>query len=64
MYRDHPKLFVFLCVVIAFNTLRYGMYLWQGDGSVYNWIMLAVNMAAIGFAFSSWKGRSEKESSV
>lgn len=41
------KLFVFLIVVLSFNTLRYGYYLVAGSPSTYHIIFFVLNIVAL-----------------
>lgn len=45
----NKKMHIFLIVVLAINTLRYGSYLLEGDTHIYYFIMFLANLLAMLF---------------
>lgn len=43
----NKKLYYFLLIILALNTLRYGMYLIQGDVNLYYIIFFIFNLIAL-----------------
>lgn len=62
----NKKTHIFLVIVLAINTLRYGTYLMEGDTHVYYIIMFLANLIAMLFViFSRWnRKRSETYGSM
>ncbi|ALS75849.1 hypothetical protein AUC31_11895 [Planococcus rifietoensis] len=60
------KTHIFLVIVLALNTLRYGTYLMEGDTHLYYIIMFLVNLIAVLFVIiSRWnRKKSETDSSM
>lgn len=42
-----PKIFILLLIVLTINTIRYGTYLIEGFGSIYNWVLFALNLITL-----------------
>ena len=62
----NKKTHIFLVIVLAINTLRYGTYLMEGDTHLYYIIMFLVNLIAVLFVIiSRWnRKKSETDSSM
>lgn len=62
----NKKTHIFLVIVLAVNTLRYGTYLSEGDANIYYIIMFLANLIAMLFVIISRmnKKRSETDSSI
>ncbi|KYG59959.1 hypothetical protein [Planococcus maritimus] len=56
----NKKMHIFLIVVLAINTLRYGSYLLEGDTHIYYFIMFLANLLAMLFAIFS-RNRIKRE---
>lgn len=41
------KMYALLLVVLGINTLRYGSYLLEDSTSLYNWILLCLNLLSL-----------------
>ena len=41
------KMFALLLVVLGINALRYGSYLLEDSTSLYNWILLCLNLLSL-----------------
>ncbi len=54
------KITILLLALLAFNTIRYSVYLTQGSESVYHIAMLGINIAGliIGAVYTYFKSRS------
>lgn len=42
-----PKIFALLLIVLTINTIRYGTYLVEGFGSIYNWMLFTLNLITL-----------------
>ncbi|HLR59714.1 MAG TPA: hypothetical protein VK094_04510 [Pseudogracilibacillus sp.] len=42
-----PKVFILLLIVLTINTIRYGTYLIEGFGSIYNWALFTLNLITL-----------------
>ena len=62
----NKKTHIFLVIVLAINTLRYGTYLLEGDTHIYYIIMFLANLIAMLFVIISRlnRKRSETDSSI
>ncbi|RLJ91261.1 hypothetical protein DFR62_1421 [Planococcus citreus] len=62
----NKKTHIFLVIVLAVNTLRYGTYLMEGDTNIYYIIMFLANLIAMLFVIMSRmnKKRSETDGSI
>lgn len=60
------KTHIFLVIVLAINTLRYGTYLIEGDTNIYYILMFLANLIAMLFVIISRmnRKRSETDSSI
>lgn len=47
------KFFIFLLILIGFNTLRYGSYLLEGSRSMYYLVFFGVNITALIWGIAS-----------
>lgn len=47
----NKKTYIFLIIVLAINTLRYGAYLLEGDTHLYYVIMFLINLIAVFIIF-------------
>lgn len=62
----NKKIHIFLIIILAINTLRYGSYLLEGDIYIYYIIMFLANLIAMLFVIISRlnRKRSETDSSI
>lgn len=62
----NKKTHIFLVIVLAINTLRYGTYLIEGDTNIYYILMFLANLIAMLFVIISRmnRKRSETDSSI
>ena len=51
------KIHIFLVIILAINTLRYGIYLVEGDTHFYYFIMFFANLIAMLFVMGSTLNR-------
>lgn len=42
-----PKVFILLLIVLTINTIRYGIYLIEGFGSIYKWVLFTLNLITL-----------------
>ncbi|AUD15010.1 hypothetical protein CXF77_17490 [Planococcus sp. MB-3u-09] len=57
----NKKTHIFLVIVLAINTLRYGTYLMEGDTHIYYIIMFLINLIAMLFVIVSRLNRKRPE---
>lgn len=57
----NKKIHIFLVVILAINTLRYGTYLLEGDTHFYYFIMFFANLLAMLFVMGSTLNRRKLE---
>lgn len=57
----NKKTHIFLVIVLAINTLRYGTYLMEGDTHIYYIIMFLINLIALLFVIVSRLNRKRPE---
>ena len=57
----NKKTYIFLVVVLAINTLRYGTYLLEGDTHIYYVLMFLANLIAMLFVIVSRLNRKKPD---
>lgn len=57
----NKKIHIFLVIILAINTFRYGTYLLEGDTHIYYFIMFLANLIAMLFVIVSRLNRRKPE---